>query len=49
MDTDTLICVGKKLLDQVSVYISLIEKLNLTDEQWYLNFADKLNEYSVKH
>jgi len=32
----------------IDIYVKQVESLNMTDEQFYLNFEDKLNEYSVK-
>lgn len=49
MDTDIIIYCGKQLLDKVETFISLVEDNNLTNEQWFINFEDKLNELSIKH
>lgn len=39
---------GKLLLQMVDLYIKSVEEANMTDYTFYLDFEDKLNEYSVK-
>ncbi len=39
---------GKLLLQMVDLYIKSVEEANMTDYPFYLDFEDKLNEYSVK-
>ena len=49
MDTDTIIYCGKQLLEKVETFIGLVKDNNLTNEQWFLNWEDKLNELSVRY
>lgn len=39
---------SKTLLLTIEQFINRIEKENLQNEQWAIDFADKLNELSVK-
>ena len=40
---------AKKALKDVNKVIIATEKLNLINEQWFLDFLDSLNALSVKH
>lgn len=39
----------KSYLVMLDLLYKDIEQNNLTNEQWFLDFADTLNEYSVKY
>ncbi len=36
------------ILQELKLFIEKIEYCHLTNEQWYLDFEDRLNELSVK-
>lgn len=38
----------KLYLEQLKLFIEIIEKNRLTNEQWFLDFEDKLNKLSIK-
>ena len=40
---------GNTILREISVYTTLMEMNNLTNEQFFLDFLDELNKLSVKY
>lgn len=38
----------KLYIEQLKLFIGIIEKNKLTNEQWFIEFEDKLNELSIK-
>lgn len=49
MDSNVLKYTALQLIEKVELFIELIESKDMTNEQWFLNFLDELNELSVKH
>lgn len=49
MDSNVLKYTSLQLIEKVELFIELIESKDMTNEQWFLNFLDELNELSVKH
>ena len=49
MDSNVLKCTALQLVEKVELFIELIESKDMTNEQWFLNFLDELNELSIKH
>lgn len=41
--------IGNWILKITNTYITYIENFNLTNKQWYLDWEDELNKYSVKN
>ena len=40
---------GKTLLSAIDAFIKTVENDNMTNEQFFLDWLDKVNEYSVKY
>ena len=49
MDTNRIKYNASQLIEEVASFIELVESKDLTNEQWFLNFLDELNELSIKH
>lgn len=49
MDTNQIKYTASQLIEEVASFIELVEARDLTNEQWFLNFLDELNELSIKH
>ena len=49
MDTNRIKHTASQLIEEVASFIELVESKDLTNEQWFLNFLDELNELSIKH
>ena len=49
MDTNRIKCTASQLIEEVASFIELVETRDLTNEQWFINFLDELNELSIKH
>ena len=39
---------GQTLLKMIDIYIKQVEEAKMTDSQFFINWEDKLNEYSIK-
>ena len=40
---------GLPLLKMLNLYVKQVEDANMTDEQYFLNFLDSINEISVRY
>ena len=40
---------GQLLIQVISSYIKAIEEANMTNEQFFINFEDTINELSIKN
>lgn len=40
---------GNTILCEISVYTTLMEMTNLTNEQFFLDFLDEINKLSIKY
>lgn len=40
---------GLTLLKMLNLYVKQVEDANMTDEQYFLNFLDSINEISVRY
>ena len=49
MDSNVIKYTASQLLEKVEIFIELVESKGLTNEQWFINFLDELNELSIKH
>lgn len=49
MDTNRIKYNASQLIEEVDSFIRLVESKDLTNEQWFLNFLDELNELSIKY
>lgn len=49
MAPDNLIYAGQRILESISNYIELVEDAELTNEQWFIDWMDLINELSVKY
>ncbi len=49
MDTNRIIYTASQLIEEVASFVELVESKDLTNEQWFINFLDELNELSIKH
>lgn len=47
-DKNRLFHQGKMLLQVLEIYIKEIESLKMTDEQFFIDFEDSINELSIK-
>ena len=41
--------IAKKILKRISLVIKYSEKYNQINEQWFINWLDELNRFSVKY
>ena len=41
--------IAKKILKRISLVIKYSEKCNQINEQWFINWLDELNRFSVKY
>ena len=39
----------RNILTKIRMLVQEVELMNLTNEQWYLDFEDELNELSIKN
>lgn len=49
MDTNRIKYTASQLIEEVTSFVELVESKGLTNEQWFINFLDELNELSIKH
>lgn len=40
---------GKSILQVLDIYMKQVEEANMTSEQFFLDFLDSINEYSIKY
>lgn len=46
-NTDELNEKSTEILESINTFISQVQESHLENEQWFLNFLDKMNELSV--
>lgn len=48
MYNDGIKVFAEKVLDNAKALVDFVESQGLTNEQWFINWEDKLNELSIK-